>query len=150
VSGGVLRLGEGCDDGWAIFRCITDYRIEVPRELAVEIDTEAGDVSVSGVGGSVTIDADVGDVDATALAAATVKATSDAGDVRLSFATAPTSLVADSGAGDVELVLPRGEYAVETESDAGDTSVSGLIRYDLAPHSVEASSDAGDVTIRGR
>lgn len=149
VAGGVLRLGNDCD-GWTVFRCETDYRIQVPRDLEVVVDAGAGEISVTGVGGSVSVASEAGDVEGTRLSAAAVTATSDAGDVRLTFATAPSSLHAETDAGDVEIELPRAEYALDADTDAGDTSISGIVRYDLAQHSIQARSDAGDVTIRGR
>jgi hypothetical protein len=130
VAGGVLRLADGCQRRWPIFHCGTSYRIEVPRDVAVDAHSDAGDVHATG------------------LAGAQVRASSDAGDVRLAFATAPASVDAETDAGDVELTLPRGEYAVSTHTDAGDTDISGIVRYDRSSHVVDARSHAGDVTIR--
>jgi hypothetical protein len=102
IAEGVLRLDDACG-GWAVFRCETDYRIEVPRDLAVEVDVDAGNVSVSGVAGSVSLRSDAGDLEATGLASAQVKATTDAGHVELAFAAAPTAIEAASDAGDVTI-----------------------------------------------
>ncbi len=148
VSGGVLRLADGCRGRRPIFRCDTTYRIEVPRDVAVDAHSDAGDVRVRGVGGSVSMTSDAGDLDASGLTGPHVRAGSDAGDVRLAFATAPSSVEARTGAGDVDLDLPRGEYAVSAGTGAGDTTVSGIARYDRSTHAVSARSDAGDVTIR--
>src|SRR3954454_12264844 len=101
VAGGVLRLADGCKRGWPIFRCDTSYRIEVPRDLAVDAHADAGDVRVRGVRGSVALASDAGDVDATGLTSTRVQASSDAGDVQLGFATAPTSIDAQTDAGNV-------------------------------------------------
>src|SRR3954470_2274691 len=150
VSGGVLRLADGCKRGWPIFRCDTSYRIEVPRSLGVEAHTAAGDVVVRGVGGSLAMASDAGDVDATDLSGTHVNANSDAGHVHLAFAIAPSSIDARTDAGDVDIELPRGEYALDADADAGDTSVSGIIRYDRSAHAVKARSDAGDVTVHAR
>jgi hypothetical protein len=150
VADGVLRLNDSCGGSWAVFRCETNYRIEVPRDLAVEVDVDAGNVSVSGVAGAVSLRSDAGDLEGTGLVSAHVKATTDAGHVELAFATAPTAIEAASDAGDVTIELPSAEYAIDAGTDAGDTSVDGIVSYDLAAHSVSAHSDAGDVTIRGR
>src|SRR3954470_399861 len=150
VSGGVLRLADGCKRRWPLFRCDTSYRLEVPRDLAVEAHADAGDVLVRGVRGSVAVTSDAGDVDATGLTGTHAKATSNAGDVHLAFATTPASIDAHTDAGDVDIELPGGEYALNTASDAGDTTVSGIIRYDRSAHAVTARSDAGDVTVRAR
>lgn len=149
VSNGVLTLADECG-GWGLqFRCETDYRIEVPRNLAVSIKADAGDVTVTGLAGRVTLESDAGNVEGTELDASHVQASTDAGDVRLSFATAPTSVDAETDAGDLDIDLPHAEYALDLDTDAGDTSVEGIVRYDLAPHSVSAETDAGDLTIRG-
>jgi|tagenome__1003787_1003787.scaffolds.fasta_scaffold20635482_1 hypothetical protein len=150
VSGGVLRLADGCKRDWPIFRCDTSYRIEVPRDLAVEAHADAGDVLVRGVGGSLAMTSDAGDVEATGLTGTHVKANSDAGDVQLALAIAPSSLDAQTDAGDVDIELPRGEYALNADTDAGDVSVSGIVRYDRSAHAVKARSDAGDVTVHAR
>jgi Putative adhesin len=147
VSGGVLRLADGCKRHWPIFRCATSYRIEVPRDVAVDAHSDAGDVRVRGAGGSVSMTSDAGDVEATGLTGAHVRAGSDAGDVHLAFAAAPSSVDAETDAGDVEVTLPRGEYAVSTHTDAGDTTIGGIVRNDRSPHVVDARSDAGDVTV---
>src|SRR3954447_4601340 len=49
VSGGVLRLSDGCNRRWPLFRCDTSYRLEVPRDLTVEAHADAGDILVRGV-----------------------------------------------------------------------------------------------------
>src|SRR3954465_2600959 len=150
VSAGVLRLADGCKRGWPIFRCDTRYRIEVPRGVGVDAHTDAGDVLVRGVGGSLAMASAAGDVEATDLTGTHVTANSSAGDVDLAFAIAPSSIDAQSDAGAVDIELPRGEYALDAGTDAGDTSVSGIVRYDRSAHAVKARSDAGDVTVHAR
>jgi hypothetical protein len=151
LSNGVLTLADSddCRGGWTLLRCETDYRIEVPRDLDVSVKANAGNVNVTGLAGRLTLESDAGNVKGAGLGASHVKASTDAGDVRLSFTVAPTSVDAETDAGDLDLDLPRAEYALDLDTDAGDTSVEGIVRYDLAPHSVTAETDAGDLTIRG-
>jgi hypothetical protein len=148
VSDGVLRLEDTCGHRCFAVRCETDYRIEVPRGVAVELHADAGDVQVSGVNGALVLETDAGDIQGTALGAAEVRASADAGDVELAFATAPMSVDARTSAGDVDIELPAAEYAVDADADAGDASVRGIVRYDRSAHKVSAHADAGDVTIR--
>jgi hypothetical protein len=110
VSGGVLRLADDCR-GWTTFRCDTEYQIEVPGRLGVEVHANAGNVTIHGTGGPVTVDSDAGDVHATGLTAARVQASRVAGDVRLAFATAPSWIDEQTDAGEVDIELPHGEYA---------------------------------------
>ena len=132
-----------------MFRCETDYRIEVPRELAVSVKADAGNVNVTGLTGRVTLESNAGNVEGVRLGSSHVKASTDAGNVSLAFTTAPTSVDAESDAGDVEIDLPKAEYALDVDTDAGDTSIEGIVRYDRAPHAVSAETDAGDLEIRG-
>jgi len=146
VSGGVLRLADDCD-GWTTFRCETNYRIDVPRRLAVDVRVDSGDVDVRGVTGAVNLSSDSGDVSGRGLAGARLRATSDSGDVRLGLVASPSAAEALSDSGDVDVDLPRGEYALDAHTDSGDTSVHGIVRYDRADHVVKARSDSGDVTV---
>jgi hypothetical protein len=146
VSGGVLRLADDCR-AWTPLRCDSDYRIEVPRGLAVEVHAASGDVDVRGVTGAVDLKSDSGDVSGHGLAGARLRATSDSGDVRLELVSSAASVEARSDSGDVDLELPRGEYALDAHTDSGDTSVDGVVRYDRADHAVKARSDSGDVTV---
>src|ERR671910_617054 len=102
-----------------------DYTLEIPTGGPVEVESEAGDVDVSGISGNVTVGA-------------------EAGDVR----------VRDVG-GDVKVEAPRGDVSagdvntdtgnVNLEVGVGDVSLEGLILGTL-----EASVEAGDVTLSGR
>lgn len=152
VVDGVLRLvdADECRGGWTVFRCETDYRIEVPRELAITVKADAGTVKVAGVTGNLTIESDAGTVEGTQLGSDRVKASTDAGNVRLAFVTTPSSVDAETDAGNVDIDLPRSEYALDLDTDAGGSSVEGVVQYDLSPRTVKASTDAGDIEIRGR
>jgi DUF4097 and DUF4098 domain-containing protein YvlB len=128
VSNGVLHLESHCGHG---VLCATDFRVRAPTGVAVEVDTNAGDVTVKGAPGNVSAEVDAGNID-------------------LDLARAPQRIDAESNAGDVHVAVPRGTYAVSTHTNAGDESVRGLVRYDLAAHTIRASTDAGDITVEGR
>src|SRR4051794_39355522 len=91
VSGGVLRLDDDCG-GWTTFRCETNYQIEVPRGLAVDVKIDSGDVDVRGVSGAVNLASGSGDVSGHGLAGTRLRATSDSGDVRLGIVSSPASV----------------------------------------------------------
>jgi Putative adhesin len=152
IVDGVLRLEDAdeCRGGWTVCRCETDYRIEVPHELAVTVKADAGTVKVAGVTGNLTIESDAGTVQGTGLGSDRVKASTDAGNVKLTFTSAPSWVDAETDAGNVDIDLPRSEYALDLDTDAGGSSVEGVVQYDLSPRTVKASTDAGDIEIRGR
>ena len=131
VENGVLTLKSECG-GMFLLDCATDFRIEVPAGVAVNVKT------------------DVGDVTGTALASSDVRVRTDVGDVEFDLTTAPNRLEATTDVGDVELVLPDAAYATETDTDVGEIDVHGIVQDDRAPRSVTAKTDVGDVAIQGR
>jgi hypothetical protein len=147
--------------------CSTSIDVFVPAALDVSAASSAGDVTVSGISGAVTLESSAGDVrfdDITGavdahssagdvvgrgLRSTVVTARSDAGDVRLTFVVPPTQVKADSSAGDVRITLPGDErlYAVDAGTSAGDTNV-GVKTSSESPYAVSAHSSAGDVAVQ--
>ena len=114
----VIETDGGDDTG-------ADYTLQIPTGGSVEVESEAGDVEVSGISGNVTVGA-------------------EAGDVR----------VRDVG-GDVRVEAPRGDVSVgDVNTDTGSANLevgSGDISLeDLILGTLEATVEAGDVTLSGR
>jgi hypothetical protein len=102
-----------------------DYDLRIPAGGSVEVESEAGDVEISGLTGNVTVDA-------------------EAGDVR----------VRDVG-GSVNVEAPQGDVTVaNVNTDTGGTELevgSGDIALeDLILGTLEAGVEAGSVTLSGR
>jgi DUF4097 and DUF4098 domain-containing protein YvlB len=131
VKDGVLTLKSDCG-GLFLLDCTTDFRIEVPSGVAVQVRT------------------DVGNVTSTDLASSDVRVKTDVGDVDVALTAAPDRLEALTDVGDVELRLPDAAYDTETDTDVGEIDVNGVVQDDRAPRSVTAKTDVGDITIKGR
>jgi DUF4097 and DUF4098 domain-containing protein YvlB len=102
-----------------------DYTLRVPTGSSVEVESEVGDVEVSGISGNVTVGA-------------------EAGDVR----------VRDVG-GDVNVEAPGGDVSVgDVNTDTGsanlEVGVGDVSLEDLILGTLEASVEAGEVTLSGR
>jgi DUF4097 and DUF4098 domain-containing protein YvlB len=102
-----------------------DYTLRVPTGGSVEVESEVGDVEVSGISGNVKVGAEAGDV-----------------------------MVRDVG-GDVKVEAPQGDVTVgdvNTDTGGADLEVgSGDVSLeDLILGTLEASVEAGDVTLSGR
>ena len=114
----VIEMDGGEDTG-------ADYTLRVPTGGSVEVESEVGDVEVSGISDNVTVGA-------------------EAGDVR----------VWDVG-GDVKVEAPRGDVSVgDVNTDTGsanlEVGVGDVSLEDLILGTLEASVEAGDVTLSGR
>ena len=102
-----------------------DYVLRVPSGGSVEVESEAGDVEVSGLSGSVTVLAEAGDVTVRDVGGA-VTVEAPQGDVSLANASTDT--------GQAEIEVGSGDVTLE----------------DVVVGTLEASVEAGDVTLSGR
>jgi hypothetical protein len=148
--GELLVLRGDCPSQALRARCGADFTVEVPFDVDVEVDGDAGDIEVEDLAGNIRLRTDAGDIMGSGLQPATVRVHTDAGDVRLAFDTSPALVDAFSDAGDVGITVPEGEYRIDTATDAGDVTLDGVLRNDRAVRRIVAETRAGDVTVRGR
>ena len=168
VSDGVLKASGSCrGGGWTVIDgCSVDFDITVGQGSAVRISDEHGDVTVTGINGSIVVSTshgdvrlsrdggtvsattDNGDVKADRLSGGTVSASSDNGDVRLLFATAPGNVSATSDNGDVHVGVPNvaSGYRVQAETGNGDRSVTVPLTSSSGRR-IYAKSSNGDVEV---
>jgi len=102
-----------------------DYVLRVPTGASVEVESEAGDVDVTGLNGAVSIAAEAGDVQVSKVKAS-VRVEAPQGDVSIS-----------------EIKTDTGQ--TELEVGSGDVDLENLIVGTL-----EASVESGDVIVAGR
>lgn len=162
--GGVLHASARCP--LLSNHCNADFRIEVPEDLDVVVDSGNGDViardlagrsvlessngtvRASGLTGVTRLSSDNGNVAATALSVEGVEATSDNGDVSVELSSAPLRVTAESSNGDVDVRLPDGPetYVLDMSTDNGERR--GSIRTDPdSDRLIRITSDNGDVTV---
>ncbi|SEF91577.1 Putative adhesin [Thermomonospora echinospora] len=143
-EGDTLRLRYQCPDVFSIGfqNCEVDYRIQVPRAMAVKLHSDTGRIRIRGLAGAVQADADTGDIVATDLRGATVNVTADTGNILVSGAG---SVQARADSGNVELLDLRGERAVAT-ADSGNVVIAFV--KDRPPTLVQARADSGNVIVR--
>jgi hypothetical protein len=149
-TGETLVLRGDCPAQALRDRCGADFVVEVPFNVDVRVDGDAGDIEVNDLAGNIRLRTNAGDIMGSGLQPATVRVHTDAGDVGLAFDTQPALVDAFSDAGDIAITVPEGEYRIDTASDGGDVTLDGVLRNDRAVHRIIAETRAGDVAIRGR
>ncbi|WP_405853390.1 DUF4097 domain-containing protein [Streptomyces sp. NBC_00090] len=164
LADGRLTLRVDCDG--IASSCGAVHRIQVPRDVAVTVADDNGDVTAEGFTTPLKVRSDNGDIRVTRSTAALdlgsengdltveggttapeVLARSDNGDVRITLGAVPRRVDVVTDNGDVTVTLPTAEYEATGASDNGDVRVD-VPRRDGSEHTVSARSDNGDVIVR--
>jgi Toastrack DUF4097 len=166
VVDGRLDIDAGCSPlagEW----CQIDLTVELPSDVAVEIDADNGSIEVRGIeapvyvrsdSGSIELDRLAGNLDAQSdngrvvarrLTSADVRVSSDNGRVELQFDGEPTTVVADSNNGRVDVLLPDTDAAYRVDISSDNGRVDQQVRVDPASErSITISADNGSVSVR--
>ena len=117
-------------------------------DCSMRVINNSGDINVSGATGDTRLQDAFGNINVTGLAAASVVATNNSGDITLRFATVPRQVSVTDSFGNVTLVLPAGStaYQVQTHNSFGSTNVS-VPRSPAATHVIKVRNNSGDITI---
>ena len=144
VNGETLDLGYTCDAVES--NCSVDYRVEVPRNVQVTLDSGAGDLTLRDLTGALKVTTGAGDVEATGIAATKTVVDTGAGDLKLAFATAPEQVDMESGSGDITLTVPGGPYKLDVQTGAGDQQVT-IPTDSASTRKITVKTGAGDVKV---
>ena len=159
LDGGVLTISDDCTSD-----CRVNYRLDIGDSANVTIVLGEGNVSITDVDGTMSVQVDrgnvnlntvvgsfgvdiatVGDILGARLEGSTGSFITADGSIDVTFDTAVTDLVVRSGKGDVTAQLAGGPYAVDATA-SGSTDI--LVDEDAAASgSVVISTDDGDATV---
>jgi hypothetical protein len=146
VTDGTLSITSRCPDQ-VLGSCRASYRLAVPDNVPLAIETGSGSVSLTGVRSSVSVSTGSGPIAASGFCGFQLRATSDSGGVRAMAECSADHLELRSRAGDVRAVVPAGRYQIDAQSDSGDVRVRGLTNAPDAPFQIQAMSTSGDVSV---
>jgi hypothetical protein len=146
VTDGTLSISSRCPDQ-VLGSCRASYRLAVPDNVPLEIQTGSGSVSLTGVRSTVTVSTGSGAIAAAGFCGFQLRASSDSGNVRALAECSADRLELRSRAGDIRAVVPVGRYSIDAESESGDVRVRGLTPAPDAPFQIQATSTSGDVAV---
>ena len=146
VNGGTLNVVSRCPDQ-VLGSCNAVFRITIPDNVPVQIETAGGSVRLSGVRATVSVNTGSGPIAATGFCGFSMRARSDSGDVSAAAECSADRLELRSREGDVSAVVPPGRYQVDAQTRSGSVRVSGVIPVEDAPFMIQALSTDGDVSV---
>lgn len=146
VVDGTLNITSHCPEQ-VIGSCHASFRVTVPDNVPLEIETSSGSINLAGVRASVQLTSGSGDIGATGFCGFSFRAISDSGDLDVASECSADRLELRSHSGDVHATVPAGRYQIDAQSDSGSTRVRGLTNVDDAAFQIQALSASGDVTV---
>lgn len=149
VRAGSFKVVSRCPTS-LIARCSVSYRVLVPDNVALEIRTTSGNVTLRGYRGTAKVASTSGSIEIAGYCGNAVDARAGSGSVTYDAICAPPQTTLRTGSGDVSATLPTGRYDIDAESASGEARVRGVVADDEAPYSVQALSTSGDVSVEGR
>lgn len=130
--------------------CSVSYRVVVPDNVALEIHTTRGNVSLRGYRGSATITSTSGRIDIAGYCGNSLDARAGAGAISVQADCAPPRMTLRTASGDIRAVMPAGRYDLDAETSSGEETVRGVVARSDAPYAVQLLSGSGDLTVEGR
>jgi hypothetical protein len=165
VVGSTLELRGSCPVIGSMW-CRVTYRIELPRDLVVEVDSDNGRVGVSNVDGAlriesdngsielsdvsgeITVDSDNGRISGRDLRSSVTNAGSSNGRIELSYTEPPDSVTASGDNGSIEVVVPEIESGYDVSTDSANGGDDILVNDNPeSPHKIRLETDNGSITV---
>ncbi|MFD8316110.1 DUF4097 family beta strand repeat-containing protein [Kitasatospora purpeofusca] len=147
--------------------CSLQLRVTVPAGLAASVESAAGEITASGLGGALDLTSrsgaisvvgsagplalrsDSGSVTVTGSRSPGVRISTGNGTVRAAFAAPPTGVEITTGDGGADLSVPGGaEYSIDARSTAGTPPQINLPVVRDATRTITVRTAAGAITIR--
>jgi Toastrack DUF4097 len=148
VDGGVLRISSSCPRV-VVGSCSASYELAVPETVAVSVATTNGDIRLTGFRGNAAMRTSSGHIDVAAYCGFNLAAATGSGDIHVSAACAPRSLVLRTRSGDLVALVPPGRYRIGVGSGSGHEHVTGVRHDSAAPFTIDAHSGSGNVSVVG-
>ena len=169
ASGGTLTLSTECSGvALPLSQCSGNVVVELPPDVAAQVETGSGevrlggvsgdvavqtgsgDVVVSGASGRLTLRTGSGDVEVEGLRRSGGTLRTGSGSIEVVAEDEPDELAAETGSGNVLIVLPGDTpYAVDVETGSGEEDIQVATDPD-SDHRIVARTGSGDIELRER
>jgi hypothetical protein len=148
VESGVFTVSSRCPDALPE-ACSVRYRVVVPDNVPVDVETGEGHVRFQRYQGSAEVTTSSGDVEVEGFCGFSLQATAVSGDIDATAACPLQQLALRSRTGSVHAIVPPGRYVIDAQSASGRQALRGIDSTEDAPFSIQALSSSGDVLVEG-
>jgi hypothetical protein len=145
VTGKTLTLDYRCPNESL---CAASYDIQVPRDLAVRVSSDNGEIRLSALAGPVQASSHLGLISASGLTSSTASFTSSLGEIDAVFTAAPATVHATTNNGAINIRVPGTvSYDVKVTPGGLGSAIVTVPRSSSSRHVIDATCDLGSVLI---
>jgi hypothetical protein len=128
--------------------CSVGYRVVVPDNVPLTVQTDGGSVRFRGYRGSARVMTGGGDIDVSGFCGFSLQARAEGGgDIDATTACPPPQLSLRTTTGSVPARAPAGRYRVDASTSRGQAAVRGVTVDAGAPFAIQALSSSGAVSV---
>jgi hypothetical protein len=147
IDGGMFRVRSRCPVT-VLHGCSVRYRVVVPDNVPLTVQTDDGSVRFRGYRGSARVTTGGGDIDVTGFCGFSLQARADGGgDIDATTACPPPQLSLRTTTGAVHARVPAGRYRVDASTSGRQARVRGVTVDAGAPFAIQALSSSGAVSV---
>ncbi|WP_100448798.1 DUF4097 family beta strand repeat-containing protein [Glycomyces xiaoerkulensis] len=132
-------------------QCEIDYTLGVPSGTETSVRTDVADINVDGIDGDLSLETEVGDVDARQLRTSATSVESGVGDIVLAFDEMRGDIDVESGVGDLTILVPDDgtTYDVRLDTGVGEQDIDiATDPTSEADYVINATTGVGDLEVR--
>jgi hypothetical protein len=145
VAGSTATISASCPDSPT--DCHMAYQVTMPSTVVLNVDGAVGEVTLRGGLNKAHIKTDAGKVSGSGLGRGSYTVATQAGQVDLTFASAPSLVKVNTDAGSINVTVPgNASYRVNASSDIGSGDVS-LPNHANAANKIDLHADIGQVSL---
>jgi hypothetical protein len=147
IAGGMFSVRSRCPRT-VLHGCSVRYRVVVPDNVPLAVQTDGGSVRFRGYRGSARITTGGGDIDITGFCGFSLQARAEGdGNIDASTACPPPQLSLRTTRGAVRARVPAGRYRVDASTSGHQAQVRGVTQDAGAPFAIQALSSSGAVSV---
>jgi hypothetical protein len=147
IAGGMFRVRSRCPET-VMHGCSVRYRVVVPDNVPLTVQTDDGSVRFRGYRGSARVTTGGGDIDINGFCGFSLQARAEGGgDIDATTACPPPQLSLRTTTGAVRARVPAGRYRVDASTSGGRAQVRGVTVDAGAPFAIQALSSSGAVSV---
>ncbi|MFI0423894.1 DUF4097 family beta strand repeat-containing protein [Spongiactinospora sp. 9N601] len=146
INGDKVTLRYDCPNGIGVSTCSVDYRVEIPKGVALTLNAGSGNITLRAASGGVTANTGSGDIEAAGLTGKSALVETGSGNVQFKYTAIPDEVEVETGSGDATVYVPDGKYDVKLDVGSGSEKVE-VVQDRSVPNKLTLTTGSGNASV---